>query len=128
MRLSKSKFKKLLLVAVDEGLSSLGKSSKQAIYSHLSRKFNISKQEIPERIEAFTGAIEDIFGVGANFLELIIMQQIHDKVGHQAEWQESKDLTFPEYVSAAKKSFLEREETQKIGEDSVQWEQMRIEN
>lgn len=63
-------FDKLLLEAVDEGLSSLGESPGQAIYFYLKERFNVKKQEIPHKIEAFADGIEKIFGLGANFLKI----------------------------------------------------------
>jgi hypothetical protein len=99
-------FVKLLLEAVDEGLSSLGDSPKQAIYFYLKKEFKLDKRDIPQKIEEFTDAIERIFGLGAKFLEILIMKRLYEKVGHEFEYsQEQKDLVFTEYVDAAKKSF-----------------------
>lgn len=126
--MSKRKFEKLLLVAVDEGLSSLGESSRQAIYSYLDKNFRIKRQEIPRKIEAFAGAIENIFGQGASLLEILIMQKLHDKVGQQIKWQTSKDLTLAEYVSVAKQSFLNKEEINEEQEEFVQCKQILTEN
>jgi hypothetical protein len=105
--LSKSDFEKLLLQAVDEGLASLGDSSKQAIYFHLDKNFNIKKEQIPGKIDAFSDAIEKIFGMGANFLETVIMKQLYEKVGGDLDWNESTRLAFTEYVEAAKRAFQE---------------------
>jgi hypothetical protein len=55
--LSKEEFDKFLLEAIDEGLASIGESSKQAIYFHLERGFNIKRQEIPNKIADFKDAI-----------------------------------------------------------------------
>jgi hypothetical protein len=126
--LSKRKFEKLLLVAVDEGLSSLGESSRQAIYSYLDKNFRIKRQEIPRKIEAFAGAIENIFGQGASLLEILIMQKLYDKVGQQIKWQTSRDLTLAEYVSVAKQSFLNKEEINEEQEEFVQCKQILTEN
>jgi hypothetical protein len=70
--LPRNEFDRLLLEAVDEGLCILGESSKQAIYFHLERNFGIKKDEIPSKLEAFSGALEQIFGFGANFIEISI--------------------------------------------------------
>jgi len=125
--LAKQNFDKLLLEAVDEGLHSLGESSKQAIYFHLEKRFNIKKHEIPHKIEAFADAIEKIFGLGANFLEILIMKQLHEKVGQSFKWPESKELTFIKYVAAAKRSFAWNKRTNKVTEGLVQWKQKIIE-
>lgn len=101
-------FNKLLREAVDEGLSSLGENSKQAIYFHLKKSFNIKKQEIPYKIEALANAIEKIFGLGANFLEILIMKRLYEKIGQSFRMRGSEDFTFTEYVATAKRSFLEK--------------------
>ncbi len=96
-------FKRLLSEAVDEGLSSLGGSSKQAVYFYLERTFKIKKRDIPNKIEEFTNAIEKIFGHGAKILEIQIMKHLYEKVGHNFEYfPEKDDLLLTEYVEAAK--------------------------
>jgi len=106
--LPKRGFEKLLLEAVDEGLSSLGETSKQAIYFHLEKSFNIKKKEIPYKIGTFAKAVEKIFGLGANFLEILIMKRLYEKIGGVFEWQESIDFAFAEYVAVVKRNFLKK--------------------
>jgi hypothetical protein len=102
-------FKTLLLEAVDEGLSSLGDSSKEVIYFHLAKSFNINKLDIPYKIEEFADAIEKIFGLGANFLEILIMKSLYEKAGQPFEYnQEQEALVFAEYVAAVKQGFLKK--------------------
>jgi len=125
--LSKKDFDKLLLDAVDEGLSSMGESSKQAIYFHLEKSFNIKRQEIPRKIKVFEHSMEKIFGLGANFLEILIMKRINAKVGEHIKWHRSQDLTLTEYVAAAKRSFLASKETKKMAEEMIECDQMAIE-
>lgn len=97
-----------MLEAVDEGLSSLGESSKQAIYFHLEKSFDIKREEIPDRVGAFAQAMENIFGAGAGCLEVLIMQRLYEKVGGVLEWNKSKGFSFMEYVTVAKRSFREK--------------------
>ena len=101
-------FEKLLLEAIDEGFSAIGETSKQAIYYHLENGFKIPKQEIPKKIDEFEHAIERIFGLGANFLEILIMKFLYEKVKRKVELQNSKDFKFSTYVNAAKRSFLQQ--------------------
>lgn len=96
-------FEKLLLEAVDASLASLGESSKQAIYYHLEKGFNIKKQEIPSNIGAFSCAVEKIFGLGANFLESLILKRLYEKAGLTGKEQSFRDLTFAEIVVAVKR-------------------------
>jgi len=96
-------FEKLLLEALDETLSSLGDSSKEAIYFHLEKTFSINKQDIPYKIEEFANAIEKIFGSGARLLEIKIMKRLYEKVGPVFKYfPERDDLVFTEYVAAAR--------------------------
>ncbi len=104
--LSKNSFEKLLLEAIDEGLSSLGDSAKHAIYFHLENTFNISRRDIPSKIEEFADALEKIFGLGAKPIEILIIRRLNEKVGGVVEYPQHKDLVFTEYIAAARQSFL----------------------
>ena len=116
-------FEKLLLEAVDEQLASLGESSKQALYFHLERGFNIRKQEIPKKTEAFVGAMEKIFGQGADYLEILIMKRLHSKIGLDVRLG-NPNLTFAEYVEAAMKSYCQNKIKNK--QESSQCQQIRV--
>ncbi len=94
-------FRKILLEAVDEGLSLLGDLPKQALYAHLERAFSLKRQDLPYRIEEFAKAIEEIFGQGAKLLEIEIMKELYKRVGHNSVFFPDKnELVFTEYVEA----------------------------
>jgi hypothetical protein len=111
-RLSEKDFDELLLEAVDEGLASIGESSKQSIFFYLETVFKIKRHEIPYKIEDFAAAIEKIFGLGAKCLELLMMNHLYEKVKGTVPLHEPKDFTFTAYVAAAKRSFLEKKEAE----------------
>ncbi len=117
---------KLLIQAVDEGLSSLGDSSKQAIYFHLDTTFNIKKEQIPQKVEAFVAAIEKIFGIGANFIEILIMRKLDEKIGQEPSLQLSKDITLNEYVSALKKNLLGKLESEGMSLEVTECDEITI--
>ena len=100
-------FDKLLVSAIDEALNSLGESVKQSIYFHIENKFKVPRNKIPENLEEFQGGLEKIFGAGAQFIEILIMKNLHTKVGLPLKI-ESKQLEFVEYVGAAKEGFLKK--------------------
>lgn len=106
--MSKRSFEKLLLETVDEGLSSLGDSAKHAIYFHLENTFNISKRDIPYKIEEFADALEKIFGFGAKVLEILIIKRLNEKVGGVVQYSRHEDLVFAEYVAVIRQSFLKK--------------------
>lgn len=106
--MTKKVFERLMLESVDDALASLGDSAKQAIYFHLEYKFSIEKNEIPQRVEDFAEGLEKIFGIGAQFLEILIMKNLYERVGQPLEWNKSKELIFAEYVEVARRSFLKQ--------------------
>ncbi|MGQ9506547.1 MAG: hypothetical protein ACUVTB_01650 [Candidatus Bathycorpusculaceae bacterium] len=108
MKRKREAFETLLLEAVDEALASLGDSARQAIYYHLEDRFKITKNEIPNRLKDFTDGLEKIFGLGARFIEILIMKKLYEKIGQPLEWNESKELVFFDYVIAAKNSFQKK--------------------
>ena len=94
-------FSEILLAAVEESLSSLGDSPKQAILFHLETSFKITKEHIPENITEFAKALEKIFGPGALYLEKLIVKRLYEKLGLELENVESRD--FLECVDNVKK-------------------------
>jgi hypothetical protein len=99
-------FSKILLSAVEESLSSLGNSSKQAIFFHLESSFKLRKECIPSNLNEFTEALEGIFGPGAPYLEQLITKSLHQKLGLKFEEQECKD--FIKCVDSVKKQILSK--------------------
>ena len=96
-------FEEVLLESIDEALSLLGESAKQAIHFHLEKVFNINWLNIPYRIEDFAQALEKIFGEGAKILEIQIMKLLFKKVGcNFKQYPKQKNLTFTEYLAAVK--------------------------
>jgi hypothetical protein len=124
--LATDNFDKLLLEAVDEGLSSLGESSKQAIYFHLEKTFSIKKQQIPEKIADFAQAIHRIFGLGANFLEILIIKRLYEKIGVVFELVDAEELALAKYVTVAKRT-LREENIIKEKKELIECEGLRIE-
>lgn len=101
-------FEKLLVEAVDDGLSTLGDSAKQAIYYHLEKSFNVKKEEVPCKMTAFTQAIQNIFGAGANFIEILIMKKLYEKIDRSIKWNQFEGFGFAQNVSEAKRVFQEK--------------------
>jgi hypothetical protein len=96
-------FEQLIAESIDESLSSLGPSAKQAVYYHLEKLFNIKKSEIPLKIEEFSIAIEDIFGEGAKLLEIQMMKRLHQKACTPFKYIPTKEeLVFTDYMRAYK--------------------------
>ncbi|MEM3626455.1 MAG: hypothetical protein QXZ25_00305 [Candidatus Bathyarchaeia archaeon] len=102
--MAQENFDKILLLAVEEGLSSLGDSPKQAILFHLETSFKIKKEHIPTNLTKFAKALEEIFGPGAPYLEKLIMRRLYEKLG--LLFENSAVVDFSERVEAAKKHLM----------------------
>jgi hypothetical protein len=101
-------FNLLLLDSIDEALLSLGESARQAIYFHIEKNFQVYREEIPVELERFQNALEKIFGVGARYIEILIMRNLCEKVDHSLELGKNERLEFIKYVAAAKQGFSKK--------------------
>jgi hypothetical protein len=96
-------FEKILLEAIEESFCELGESGKQTVYYHLEKEYTLRKQDIPHRIEDFTEALEDIFGLGAKLLEIKIMKSLFTKMGYfQPHFSTQESLEFTKYIESAR--------------------------
>jgi hypothetical protein len=102
-------FEQIFLEATDSALTSLGESARISIYYHLEKTFKLPKRDIPCHLQDFEDGLERIFGVGAKYIEILIMKQLFRKVGHNLELSDNKELEFRNYVSAAEKTFRQKE-------------------
>lgn len=96
-------FEKFLVEAIDESLSSLGESPKQAILFHLENTFKIKKQEISNNIEAFNDSLQKIFGLGADFLEALILKKLGEKADSVFKVLPPQEAGFSETLLAVRR-------------------------
>ncbi len=104
-------FEQILLEAIDEALSQLGESVKISVLLHLGNRFKIEKEEIPHRVNEFQNALEQVFGLGTRYLEILIMKSLNSKMRFfcqepTREWPEH-ELTFCDYVDVMRRNFEE---------------------
>jgi hypothetical protein len=64
--------------------------------------------------------LKKIFGLGASFLEILIMKRLHEEVGQTVQLHGSRHFAFTEYVTAVRRSYLEKTETKNTNEKLVQ--------
>jgi len=98
-------FNELLLQAVDETLNSLGTTISQCIYTQLKNQYNLNPQDIPLKISEFQQGIEEIFGIGAQFIEISIIQNLFAKTELPAVSQKAENLEFVEYINLSRRRF-----------------------
>ena len=85
-------FTKIMLAAIEEGLSSLGDSPKDAIFYHLESSFQLKKEDIPSNLTEFKQALERIFGPGAPYLEKAITKSLYGKLGLDFKDEKTNDF------------------------------------
>lgn len=90
----------------------LGESARKAVYFHLERDYSITREKVPENIEAFVNGLESIFGAGALVIERSILDNLHSKLGLKHE--EKKDCKFIDSLNRAKEIWLNKSKTQTI--------------
>ena len=84
----------------------MGDSARKSIYFHIEKNYKISREAIPQDLEQFQDALERVFGVGARFIEILIMRNLYAKVGHPVNLGKNEQLEFIKYVNGAKHFFL----------------------
>jgi hypothetical protein len=101
----KKSFEEILLEAVDDALASLGESARESVYFHLNEKFNMPRSDIPYHYEDFAQGLEKIFGIGARFLEILVMKNLHKGLGQPLKWDDDKQFVFVDYIATAKQNY-----------------------
>ena len=99
--MSPDNFSRIVLAAIEEDLSSLGNSPREAIFYHLEASFQLKKEDIPLNLTEFKQALEKIFGPGTPYIEKLITRRLCEKLELNFEDDENVNLLI--YVDDAKK-------------------------
>jgi len=91
-------FETQLSETIDEVLSALGDSTREAIYQLLQKVYGISKQDIPNRIEGFANALEKTFGPVSKLIEIKIVERMHAKNKNFCYAPKNGQLEFVEFI------------------------------
>jgi hypothetical protein len=91
-----------LLQAVDDGLSVPGEIVSAAIYERIERSYQLKREEIPEKLETFHQALQDLLGEGAKVMEKLITKNLYRRLG--LNFTEHENWTLIDYVNHAKRS------------------------
>ena len=107
------KFNKVLLDAIEGGLSSLGNSQREAIFYHIETSFRLKKENIPLNLSEFQQALEGIFGPGSPYLEKVIVRCLYEGLRPCFEEPEHVDLVV--CINDAKRRVTREEEVKQYG-------------
>jgi hypothetical protein len=93
--------RKALIDAVDYGLLAAGQIVRATIYQCVEERYHIKREEIPDKLDAFYLALQEILGRGAESIKRLIMKSLYIRVG--LEFRENKNWTLADYVQNASK-------------------------
>jgi hypothetical protein len=94
---------KILLEAVDEGLLVPGEIVRTAIYERVERSYQVKREEIPEKLETFHEALQDMLGVSATkVMEKLIAKNLYSRL--ELNFVEHHNWTLVDYVNHAKEA------------------------
>lgn len=94
-------FDSAVLEAFDYGLSVLGETGRQTVYSYIKMKYQVKREEIPERLDVFHRASGGLFGAGTEVLEKLIAKRVYGNLG--LSFIQHENWTLAEYVDDVKK-------------------------
>jgi hypothetical protein len=100
-------FDLILLNSVDEALLSLGEKARKSIYVYLEKNYHLTQGKIPQNLDTFQQALERVFGIGAELIEILIMKNLCAKMGCRLNSAVNKQLEFVKYVETARRTFVE---------------------
>lgn len=81
---SEKEFNAQLLWAIDEALKQIFTETAMApIYNYLDQQYSLKREDIPEKLEAFTQGLEDFFRSGAVVVELVILKNLCPSLGFE---------------------------------------------
>ena len=90
-----------LIQAVDHGLLVFGEIVRTAIYERIERSYQIRREEIPEKVEIFHDALQDLLGTSAKVMERLIAKDFCSRLG--LNFAENENWTLVDYVSYARR-------------------------
>ncbi len=96
-------FDRLLLEAIDEGLSVLGEEPRSAFYQFLTTMHSLPREDIPGRVDDFSNGLKKALGGAYPVVQRIILRKLFQKLG--SSFHESPGLELVDYVSEAKQRF-----------------------
>jgi hypothetical protein len=91
---------RVLAQAVDDGLSVPGEIVRTAIYDRIEKSYGLKREDIPEKLEAFHRALEDLLGESAKVMENMIAKKLYSHL--RLDFALRDGWTLVEYVNHAR--------------------------
>jgi hypothetical protein len=94
--------RRALLDAVEQGLLAPGKIVRAAIYERIEEKYQLKREEIPDELDTFHKALQDLLGKGAHVVRRLIVKDLYSRL--DMRFIEHDTWTLADYVHQAKKT------------------------
>ncbi len=88
-----------LLDAVDESLLVPGEIVRTTMYERVERSYQVRREEIPENLEMFHQALEDLLGASSSVMEKLIAKNLYRFL--ELQFTERGNWTLVNYVNHA---------------------------
>jgi len=89
-----------LLDAVDYGLLALGEIVRATIYDRIEESYQVRREEIPEKLDTFHKALQELLGRGAEVMRRLIAKNLYNTLN--LKFAENENWTLVDYVQNAK--------------------------
>lgn len=94
--------KRALLDAVDYGLLAPGVIVRATIYERIERGYQIRREEIPDKLDTFHKALQELLGKSAEVVKRLIAKNLYSRL--DLEFTEHENWTLADYVHYANKA------------------------
>jgi KaiC/GvpD/RAD55 family RecA-like ATPase len=91
-----------LLQAIDNGLLALGEIVRDTLYDRFDKKYQLKREEIPEKLDSFHKALQVMLGAGARIIETQIAKGLASRL--DLDFTENVDWTIVDYFDLAKRT------------------------
>src|SRR6266849_3192306 len=89
-----------LIESVDAALGALGTSTKDSVLLYLRKRYSISLEEIPQRMDEFLQALHSLLGYGARVIEKLVIARLVET--NEIPLAEARGKNLAEIVSLAR--------------------------
>jgi len=94
-----SEMRKNLLCSVDDAFLVVGEIVRAALYQRLERSYQINRKDIPERLEDFHSALQELLGTACPVLERLIAKNLYNGLG--SDFKQVDGWTLADYSKHA---------------------------
>ena len=92
--------RRAVVEAVDHGLLALGEIVRETIYWRIEQSYQLKREEIPENLDAFYKALQELLGRGAEIIRSLIAKDFYGRL--DLKFTGHENWTLVDYVRNAR--------------------------